>query len=58
MVELPLIGVGCLPARRHGGELAELIDVFRALTEAVKSYSLAQISHALYDVDWEYQRNI
>ena len=32
--------------------------VFTALMEAVKSYSLRQISHALYDVGGEYRRNM
>jgi methylmalonyl-CoA mutase len=33
-------------------------NVFAALMEAVKSYSLGQISHALYDVGGEYRRNM
>jgi methylmalonyl-CoA mutase len=32
--------------------------VFEALMEAVKTHSLGQISHALYDVGGEYRRNI
>ncbi len=33
-------------------------NVFAALMEAVKSHSLGQISHALYDVGGEYRRNM
>jgi len=33
-------------------------NVFAALMEAVKTHSLGQISHALYDVGGEYRRNI
>jgi isobutyryl-CoA mutase len=33
-------------------------NVFTALIEAVKSHSLGQISHALYDVGGEYRRNM
>ena len=33
-------------------------NVFAALMEAVKTHSLGQISHALYDVDGEYRRNM
>jgi len=33
-------------------------NVFAALIEAVKSHSLGQISHALYDVGGEYRRNM
>ena len=33
-------------------------NVFAALMEAVKSYSLGQISHALCDVGGEYRRNM
>ena len=33
-------------------------NVFAALMESVKSYSLGQISHALYDVGGEYRRNM
>jgi methylmalonyl-CoA mutase len=32
--------------------------VFAALIEAVKTHSLGQISHALYDVGGEYRRNM
>jgi len=38
-------------ARRRG-------NVFEALVEAVKTHSLGQISHALYDVGGEYRRNM
>ena len=33
-------------------------NVFTALMEAVKTHSLGQISHALYDVGGEYRRNM
>lgn len=33
-------------------------NVFAALIESVKSHSLGQISHALYDVGGEYRRNM
>jgi methylmalonyl-CoA mutase len=33
-------------------------NVFAALMEAMKAYSLAQISHALYDVGRAYRRNM
>ena len=33
-------------------------NVFAALMEAVKTHSLSQISHALYDVGGEYRRNM
>ena len=33
-------------------------NVFSALMEAVKTHSLGQISHALYDVGGEYRRNM
>ena len=33
-------------------------NVFASLMEAVKSHSLGQISHALYDVGGEYRRNM
>ena len=33
-------------------------NIFAALMEAVKSHSLGQISHALYDVGGEYRRNM
>ncbi|PZQ11212.1 MAG: methylmalonyl-CoA mutase, partial [Rhodanobacter denitrificans] len=33
-------------------------NVFAALIEAVKTHSLGQISHALYDVGGEYRRNM
>ena len=38
-------------ARRRG-------NVFAALVDAVKTHSLGQISHALYDVGGEYRRNM
>jgi methylmalonyl-CoA mutase len=33
-------------------------NLFTALIEAVKTHSLGQISHALYDVGGEYRRNM
>jgi hypothetical protein len=33
-------------------------NVFTALMEAVRTHSLGQISHALYDVGGEYRRNM
>ena len=33
-------------------------NVFAALMEAVKTHSLGQISHALYDMGGEYRRNV
>jgi methylmalonyl-CoA mutase len=33
-------------------------NVFASLMEAVKTHSLGQISHALYDVGGEYRRNM
>ncbi|MGY1530218.1 methylmalonyl-CoA mutase family protein [Luteimonas sp. A649] len=36
----------------------ERSNVFEALMEAVKTHSLGQISHALYDVGGEYRRNM
>ena len=33
-------------------------NVFEALVEAVKTHSLGQISHALYEVGGEYRRNM
>ena len=33
-------------------------NIFAALMQAVKTHSLGQISHALYDVGGEYRRNM
>ena len=33
-------------------------NVFESLMEAVKTHSLGQISHALYEVGGEYRRNM
>lgn len=33
-------------------------DVFAALMEAVRTYSLGRISHVLYDAGGEYRRNM
>ncbi len=53
------------PSRTQGAGLAYLQDsarrrenVFASLMEAVKTHSLGQISHALYDVGGEYRRNM
>jgi len=53
------------PAAHDGHGLAylqntarERNNVFAALMEAVKTHSLGQISHALYDVGGEYRRNM
>ena len=40
------------------GTARERRNVFEALMEAVKTHSLGQISHALYDVGGEYRRNM
>ncbi|NCT67875.1 MAG: methylmalonyl-CoA mutase family protein [Rhodanobacteraceae bacterium] len=57
--------VGAAQPRPGGTGLAYLQDtararqnVFAALMEAVKTHSLGQISHALYDVGGEYRRNM
>ena len=53
------------PSVRNGHGMSYLQDtarerrnVFEALMEAVKTHSLGQISHALYDVGGEYRRNM
>jgi methylmalonyl-CoA mutase N-terminal domain/subunit len=46
-------GLGCLQKAAR-----ERKHVFAALMEAVKTHSLGQISHALYDVGGEYRRNM
>jgi len=46
-------GLGCLQQAAR-----ERRNVFAALMEAVKTHSLGQISHALYDVGGEYRRNM
>jgi methylmalonyl-CoA mutase len=51
------------PAQGHGlrylqDTARERRNVFEALMEAVKTHSLGQISHALYDVGGEYRRNM
>ncbi|KAF1705001.1 methylmalonyl-CoA mutase family protein [Pseudoxanthomonas kaohsiungensis] len=58
-------GSGLAEAVHDGHGLAYLQDtarrrgnVFAALVEAVKTHSLGQISHALYDVGGEYRRNM
>ena len=62
------IGMGLARAHRvtYVGELGwelyvsadQAAHVFEALVEAVKTHSLGQISHALYDVGGEYRRNM
>jgi methylmalonyl-CoA mutase len=46
-------GLGQLQAAARGRR-----NVFERLVEAVKTYSLGQVSHALYEVGGEYRRNI
>ena len=46
-------GLGYLQQTAHDRR-----NVFAALMEAVKTHSLGQISHALYDVGGEYRRNM
>jgi len=46
-------GLGYLQATAR-----ERKNIFAALMEAVKTHSLGQISHALYDVGGEYRRNM
>ena len=58
--------VGNYQQLRNGGEglgflqktARERKNVFASLMEAVKTHSLGQISHALYDVGGEYRRNM
>ena len=40
------------------GTARERKNIFAALMEAVKTHSLGQISHALYEVGGEYRRNM
>ena len=40
------------------GAARERRNVFASLMEAVKTHSLGQISHALYEVGGEYRRNM
>jgi methylmalonyl-CoA mutase len=56
-------GQGGNGAKGHGlaylqNTARERRNVFEALIEAVKTHSLGQISHALYDVGGEYRRNM
>ncbi|WP_312344101.1 methylmalonyl-CoA mutase family protein [Stenotrophomonas acidaminiphila] len=59
-------GSACSDAGVHDGHglaylqntARERRNVFAALIEAVKTHSLGQISHALYDVGGEYRRNM
>ena len=66
---LPLLAGGVDGAAGGGGGNAtgltplqstarERKNIFAALMEAVKTHSLGQISHALYDVGGEYRRNM
>ncbi|MBN8798375.1 MAG: methylmalonyl-CoA mutase, partial [Stenotrophomonas nitritireducens] len=60
------IDAGAAAAEVHDGHglaylqktARERRNVFEALIEAVKTHSLGQISHALYDVGGEYRRNM
>jgi len=56
-------GQGANGAKGHGlaylqNTARDRKNVFAALIEAVKTHSLGQISHALYDVGGEYRRNM
>jgi len=51
-----LAGEAGLAALQHTARARQ--NVFAALIEAVKTHSLGQISHALYDVGGEYRRNM
>ena len=51
----PLAPDGLAPLQRAARERE---NVFAALLEAVRTHSLGQISHALYDVGGEYRRNM
>ncbi|MFN3842234.1 MAG: methylmalonyl-CoA mutase family protein [Rehaibacterium terrae] len=46
------------PLRHLQSTARERRNVFEALMEAVKTHSLGQISHALYEVGGEYRRNM
>lgn len=50
-----LAGEGLKPLQAAARERR---NVFEGLLEAVKTHSLGQISHALYDVGGEYRRNM
>ncbi|MGQ4659626.1 methylmalonyl-CoA mutase family protein [Lysobacter sp. F6437] len=51
-------GEGSEPLRHLQKTARDRQNVFAALMEAVKTHSLGQISHALYDVGGEYRRNM
>jgi methylmalonyl-CoA mutase len=61
-----VVPVGAAPATTGSGTSLTYLqntardrkNVFAALMEAVKTHSLGQISHALYDVGGEYRRNM
>ena len=46
------------PAPSAGQAARDRRNMFEALVEAVKTHSLGQISHALYDAGGEYRRNM
>jgi methylmalonyl-CoA mutase len=59
----PVGGTSVPNAPRHGltylqNTARERQNIFAALMEAVKTHSLGQISHALYEVGGEYRRNM
>ena len=59
----PVGGTAVPNSPRHGltylqNTARERQNIFAALMEAVKTHSLGQISHALYDVGGEYRRNM
>ncbi|MBN8260877.1 MAG: methylmalonyl-CoA mutase family protein [Xanthomonadales bacterium] len=59
MLPLPLAGEGRGEGLKSLQATArERRNVFASLMEAVKTHSLGQISHALYDVGGEYRRNM
>jgi isobutyryl-CoA mutase len=58
-VSVAFAALNLSPRLKHLQETARRREnVFTALIEAVKSHSLGQISHALYDVGGEYRRNM
>jgi isobutyryl-CoA mutase len=57
-VALPNPAEGGKPMKRLQAIARARENLFAALMEAVKTHSLGQISHALYDVGGEYRRNM
>ena len=57
-VALPDPAQGGKPMKRLQAIARARENLFAALMEAVKTHSLGQISHALYDVGGEYRRNM